>query len=251
MSIQSICRYLYILTFSLVLLFAGVPVLAQTDTLATDTTTLVKVKKKDSAGHQLSLGIDIFHPVSNHFYTGRVAYEFEADYYLHNEFYGAMEWGWGSSDVNYTDLKYHTTNSFLRMGFNKTVLPRDNPKDWDMMLFGMRMAAGRINRSGATYNVVDSVWGNTRDSTVARKPPFLAIWIELTAGMRVAIVNNLYAGWNIRAKFMMNGKSFNDLSPLYIAGYGKGDKNTAFDFNLYISYAIRWKRKSLEGVRVN
>ena len=39
---------------------------------------------------------------------------------------------------------------------------------------------------------------------------------------------------NLVGKFVMNGKSFRDLSPLFIAGYGKGDKNANFDFNLYI-----------------
>jgi hypothetical protein len=68
--------------------------------------------------------------------------------------------------------------------------------------------------------------------------------VELTGGMRVELVKGLMAGWNLRGKFMMNGKSFKDLSPLNIAGYGKGDKNAAFDFNVYMSYAIRWKKKT-------
>lgn len=243
MSIQSTLRYLFILTFSLLLVTCFCPAIAQTDTVAVDTTTEIKVKKKDSAGHQLCIGVDIFHPIVNHFLTGRSANEFEADYYLRNEFYGAMELGWGSSSVNYPDLKYNTTNTFLRLGFNKTILPRDNPRDWDMMLFGLRLAAANINRSSATFMINDTVWGNTHDSTLARKPPFTAVWVELTLGMRVAIISNFFAGWNIRGKFMMNGKSFSDLAPLYIAGYGRGDKNSAFDFNVYISYAIRWKRK--------
>ena len=245
MSIQSICRYIYILIFSMVMVSMVTTALAQTDAGTPDTTSLAKVKKTDSSGHQLCLGVDLVHPVQNWYYNDRHSYEFQSDYYLRNEFYAAMELGWGGSDVNYTDLRYNTKNDFLRLGFNKALLPRDRPADWDMMLFGLRIAAAHVSRSPATYNIPDSVWGNTRDTTVAHAKPFMAIWVELTMGMRVAVWNNFVAGWNLRGKIMMNSKSFSNLSPLYIAGYGRGDKNTAFDFNLYISYCIRWKRKSL------
>ena len=217
--------------------------MAQTPTAPADTISQPKVKKKDTLSHQLCLGIDLFHPVINHFLTGRSAWEFQADYYLRNEFYGAMEMGWGGSKVSYTDLRYTTTNNFLRLGFNKTILTRESANDWDMMMFGLRVGAGRISRSAATFMVADSIWGNTHDSTLSTRPPFMAIWAELTLGTRVEITHRFYAGWNIRGKFMMNGRSFKDLSPLYIAGYGKGDKNSSFDFNVYLSYALRWPRK--------
>jgi hypothetical protein len=48
------------------------------------------------------------------------------------------------------------------------------------------------------------------------------------------------AGWNVSARFMLNEKAFRDLSPVFIAGYGKGDKSVAFGFNFYVCYAIRW-----------
>lgn len=255
MSIQSICRYLYILTFSALFVFCSAPVFAQDtvvvgDTIVADTTSRATMRKQDSAGHQLCVGIDLFHPVVNHFQGDRSAFEAEFDYYLHNEFYGAMELGWGGSTVNYVDLKYTTTNTFMRLGFNKTVLARDNPRDWDMMFFGLRLGIADVKRSAFSFMIIDSVWGNTRDSSIARKPPFLAVWLELTTGMRVAMTKDLFAGWNLRGKFMMNGKSFSDLAPLYIAGYGRGDKNTSFDFNVYISYAIRWKRNLHDKLRI-
>ena len=240
MSIQNICRYIYILTFSALAILSSSPVFAQADTARADTLSEHKVKKVDSAGHQLCLGIDIVNPVRNNYYTDRYGYEAEADYYLRNEFYAAAEAGWGGSKVNYPDLKYTTANNFFRIGFNKTILTRDNWHDWDMMFFGLRGAFTEIDRSASTFTILDSLWGNRSGSRSGIK--FNAIWAEITGGMRVEILHGLYAGWNMRGKFLMNGKSFRNDAPLYIAGYGKGDKNSAFDFNLYISYGIRWKR---------
>ena len=244
MSIQSIYRCIYIITFSVLLAFCSSPVYAQPDATKADSLSVEKVKKHDSAGHQLCLGIDLVSPVRNSFYSDRYGYEIEGDYYLRNEFYLAVEGGWGGSKVNYPDLKYTTTNTFFRVGFNKTILPRDNKQDWDMMFFGLRAAFTPIDRSAASYTILDSLWGNSPGTQKAIK--FNAIWAELTAGMRVELVQGLFAGWNVRGKFLMNQKSFRNDAPLYIAGYGKGDKNAVFDFNLYLSYGIRWKRKHIK-----
>ena len=244
MSILTSCKYAFILTFSALVLSGTSRVYAQaTDTTATDSTSEHKVKKKDLAGHQLNIGFDISRPVINSLVSNQMGYEFAADYYMHNELYLAAEGGWGSSTVNYTDLKYNTKNDFLRFGFNKSILTRDRPTDWDMMFVGMRVAAANVNRTPATFTVIDSVWGSNTGSSAGKD--FTAVWAELTGGMRVEFFKGLSAGWNFRGKILLNNRSFNDLAPLYIAGYGKGDKNVVFDLNVYISYGIRWNRKSL------
>lgn len=250
---QSTCRYIYTLAFSLLALCVS-PAYAQGDIQAEDTAMEVrKVKKPDSAGHQLCLGVDILNIGMNSYYDSRFGYDFEADYYLRNEFYLAVEGGWGGSTVSYNDLKYKTDNNFFRAGFNKCILARDGWRDWDMMFFGMRIGEANVTQSAVTYVVLDPFWGNT-SAQILKGRNYAAVWAELTGGMRVELVHGLFAGWTMRGKFIMNGKSFKDLSPLYIAGYGKGDKNANFDLNVYISYGIRWERKSLhksKGVHVN
>jgi hypothetical protein len=217
---------------------------AQTDAPVDDTTeTEKKAPKVLAAGRQLCIGVDIFHPILNQYLSHSYGYEFSADYFLKHEFYAVAEAGWGGSNVEYPDLMYTTTNRFLRAGFNKSVLLRDYPRDWDLMFFGLRASVANISRSQASFTVTDSLWGTSAGGQPARN--FNAFWAELTAGMRIELLHGLFAGWTIRGKFMVNGRSFNDLSPLYIAGYGKGDKGANFDFNFYLFYAIRWRSSSL------
>ena len=244
MSISRTCTCIYILIISCLVVFGCQPVHAQAaDTVATDSTAVHKAKKKDLAGHQLNIGVDVVRPVVNYLVSNKYGYIFGADYYMRYEMYLAAEGGWGGSNVSYPDLAYKTTNSFLRFGFNKCVLARNNPNDWDMMFVGLRVGAADVKRTPATFTVVDSVWGNTAPGSTPGQN-FLAVWGELTGGMRVEVAKGLMAGWNLSGRFILNGRSFNDLSPLYIAGYGEGDKNVVFDFSLYISYGIRWKRKN-------
>ncbi len=237
MLIQSSLKYIYILIFSL--LFSVVVKAQYADTAVRDTSK-VEIKKADSTKHQLTLGVDIFHPILFSSNGDKVGYEFMAEYYLKNELYLVAEGGWGSSKVAYDDLKYTSNNTFGRIGFNKVLLPRDKPSDWGGMFMGLRLGATSIERSSAQYTVVDSVWGSTGGIVPSKN--FMGYWLEITGGVRVELYKGIMAGWNIRGKFLLNNSEFKDLAPLYVSGYGKGDKNAIFDFNFYLAYAIRWKR---------
>lgn len=244
MSTQTIYRYIFILSLCLSVLSGAQPVYAQADTTAEEDDGEPPERKKYAAGHQLVFGIDLLHPVLNNYDKNRYTYEATATYYLKNEYYAVAEGGWGGSNVTYTDLRYTTTNYFGRIGFNKSILYRESETDWDMMFIGLRGAISNVSRGSASYIVVDSLWGNSTGISPAKA--FIAGWAEITLGMRVELLHGVMAGWNMRSKFMMNGRSFKDLAPLNIAGFGRGDKNASFDFNFYIDYAIRWKRKGSE-----
>lgn len=197
----------------------------------------------DSA-HQLRFGFDISKILFNQLQKDnqkRTSYEFELDYYHRKDMYFVLEGGWGNSSLSYADLSYEANNIFFRAGINKSLLPRLKQDDWDMALIGLRYGVGFVNRGDANYVITDSTWG-----TVSGTVPGVnqnAHWMEITGGVRVEVINNVFLGWNIRGKFMLNAKKFTELPPYFIAGYGKGEKNSIFDFNVSLAYAIRWDIK--------
>lgn len=230
--------------FLSLLLISATSLLAQqqpTNTATADTTSHRRKAPKFDLPHQLRFGFDISRPVQNLIYDNRTSYEFQADYYIGREVYAAVEGGWGSANVPYDDLSYSSTNSFFRVGVDKCMLQRLTGKDWDMAFLGARYGFAFIQRSDASYTTTDPMWGQT-SGTVAGKS-FMAHWMEITGGVRVELLKNCFLGWNIRGKFLLNQGALKELPPAYIAGYGKGDKSTIFDFNFYLSYAIRWKKK--------
>jgi len=192
--------------------------------------------------YQFRVGIDISKPIINAFIKDRQSYEFEMDYYHKKELYFVAEAGWGSADVTDSakQLVYNTSNIFFKAGINKAMLARISNKDWDMGFIGLRYGVGLINRSSASYTTYDNFWGSTSGTVPAKS--YTAHWAELTGGVRVELFEGVFTGWNIRARFMLNRKSFEELPPAYIAGYGRGDKGSIFDFNFYVNYAIRWRR---------
>lgn len=168
------------------------------------------------------------------------SYEFEIDYFLKKDLYVVGEGGFGSASLTYSDLAYDSKNIFFRAGINKSLLTRLAQDDWDMAFIGLRYGLGFVERGNATYTITDSTWGSVRGTVPATS--FNAHWIELTGGVRVEVAKNIFIGWNIRGKFMLNYRKFQELPPYNIAGYGKGEKNTIFDFNVFLSYAIRWNK---------
>ncbi len=194
--------------------------------------------------NQLSIGLDFFQPILNNFASGKKGYEGIVEYTLPKEAYAVIEGGFGSGAVDYTSpvLKYTTSNTFFRAGINKSMLQRLSASDWDIVFIGLRYAVGFIQRSEAQYSIENEYFGNVFGTIPAKN--LTAHWAEITGGMRVELFKGLFAGYNVRAKFMLNPKSLRELAPYYIAGFGKGEKTAVFDFNMYLSYAIRWNRKS-------
>jgi len=189
---------------------------------------------------QLRFSLDMSKPVAATMVKDRRGYELMADYHFRKDLYAVAEGGWGSVDYRYPDLSYASSNGFLRLGIDKNMLPRLSLTDWDMVFVGARYGMAFINRGAATYTTTDSLWGTTTGVMPAKT--FTGHWIEVTGGMRVEIVRSLFVGWNIRGRFRMNHKAFSDLAPAYVAGYGKGDRKSTFDFNFYLGYALRWKK---------
>ncbi|HRO43762.1 MAG TPA: DUF6048 family protein [Flavipsychrobacter sp.] len=181
---------------SILVLFFAASAFAQTDSTDTEGTSAILPKQQ-----QLRIGFDISKPIFNALSKTKQSYEFTVDYCLPKEIYLVAEGGFGGANIDYADLKYSSSNTFFRVGIDKSMLQRLFPNDWDFLFVGIRYGVAIINRSEATYLTSDPVWGTTT-GTIASKS-FSGHWAELTAGLRV----ELFRGFFIR--FVENFYSIN------------------------------------------
>jgi len=188
--------------------------------------------------HQLRIGADISRIAFNLMYTRKQAYEFQADYALRGKLYIAAEAGFGRGKVDYDNLKYDTDGTFIRLGVDNSILDRLGETDFDMAFIGARYGLGIGNRSEAHYKV-STIFGGSAEGVIPASS-YTAHWGEILGGIKVELWKGIFAGWSARAKFLFNSGSFKELAPSFIPGYGPGDKSTAFDFNMYLSYTFRW-----------
>ncbi|MBL7766670.1 MAG: hypothetical protein JNJ58_11280 [Chitinophagaceae bacterium] len=182
------------------------------------------------------IGADLSKPLYNFFSPNQQSYEFQLDAALKKDVYTALEMGWGNARVNNDFLSFKSSNTFIRLGLDKTFFGREFKGDMDNAFAGLRLGFAPVKRGSAAYKIDDPVWGN--GNGIIPSASFNAWWIELTGGFRMEIVKNVFAGWNVRGKTFLNPKKFESLPPSFIAGYGRGDKNTAFSYNFYVLYGI-------------
>jgi hypothetical protein len=208
-----------------------------------DTLTTKKANKYPPYQRQIKLLFDIGNFGMNFVDKTRSDIEFAVDYHYINNWYGVAETGFANGKIDYPNLKYISNSYFLRLGIDKCLLKPISERDLDVVFFGFRYGMAIGSRKEATY-IVPSLFGSSKEGNMPAQD-FMVHWGEMTGGMRVEMYKNIYAGWNFRAKFLLNGKIFdNKISPNYITGYGKADLGTSFGFNVYLGYAIRWKTKN-------
>ncbi|RYD51442.1 MAG: hypothetical protein EOP52_10650 [Sphingobacteriales bacterium] len=203
----------------------------------------VPAKVRDTAAydHQLRIGIDMARPLIHALSPNQYSYEVQADWAFRKEIYGVVEAGFGRYEADYADLSYQSTGAFIRIGADRGILRRLLPQDWDGGLFGLRYGFAAVNRGAAQFTTGNDLWGYQSGTEGAKTYGFH--WIELTGGMRLEILKNIFAGWNIRGKFMITNLTTSELRPSYVAGFGQADRSTSFDFNVWLLYALRWSRK--------
>lgn len=223
---------------SLLLMFA----LPQSIAAQTDSTNTKPEVKKTIRFDYFRIGVDLSKFVSSPLSKEYKAYEFSFDTHFQKDLWLLADFGFGRSSVSNDNLAFSSSNLFLRLGLDKTFFNQEFKGDLDNAFIGLRYGLGMVNRSAATYYIKDTVWGNTAGSIPAAN--FLAHWIELGAGFRLELARNIFLGWNIRAKTFVNPKKFAELPPAYLAGYGRGEKNTAFGYNLFFMIGFGDKRIS-------
>lgn len=190
--------------------------------------------------HQLRIGFDIGRILFNNLFPSRQGYEIQVDYNWKKNLYWAAEAGWGKGKIDYPFLQYQTKGSFIRLGIEQSLFGNISPKDFDNAFIGVRYGMGFGSMGDAQFTVPSPFGGQSEGSAPGQN--YFVHWGEIVAGVKVGIWKNLYAGWSIRGKFLFNPKTFKTIAPNYIPGFGKGDKNTVFDFNFYLSYGIQWHR---------
>lgn len=191
-----------------------------------------------ASSRQLRFGWDAAGTVRSFLREGIKSYEICGDYYLNKDIYLAAESGWGSSVVDYTALKYRSDNFFLRAGLDKALFPRKRPSDWSLAFISLRYGVAVTRRGDARYFTDDGL-GNMTDGVIPGNY-FTLHWLEIGGGIKLELIKGLFAGWTVRSRFALNSKGIGDLKPAYVAGFGPAEQNLNFDFNFYISYALRW-----------
>ncbi len=199
-----------------------------------DTITIAPVKK-DRYG--VRLGVDLF-KLSKSFYDNNyTGIELVGDYRYDKKHYIAAEVGNENKTTDDERLNFTTKGSYLKVGFDYNGY--ENWLDMENIIsIGLRYGFSTFNQQLNSYRIYNTnqYFGETPALTSGQKYNGLtASWIEVVAGMKAKVFNNVFVGFSLRFNRLISNKQPANFENLYIPGFNRtynGDFGVGFNYTV-------------------
>lgn len=227
-------------------------VVAKKDTVI-KTDTIIAPVKTDRYG--IRLGIDLF-KLSRSFYDKDYkGLELVGDYRWSKKYYIAAEVGNENKTTDDARLNFTTKGSYIRAGFDYNGY--ENWLDMENIIsIGMRYGFSTFNQELNNYKIYNTnqYFGEIPPVTSGQKYNGLtASWIEVVAGMKAKVFNNVFMGFSLRFNRLITNKQPNNFENLYIPGFNRtynGDFGVGFNYTVtYFVPLYKKKVKPAEEVK--
>ncbi|WP_281299274.1 DUF6048 family protein [Flavobacterium limnophilum] len=216
---------------------------AKTST-TTKTDTIVPVKK-DRYG--VRVGVDLYKLTRGLYDENYKGIELVGDYRLTKNYYAAAEIG--SEDKTTEDDRLNTTTkgTYLKVGFDYNFY--ENWLDMENIIsIGLRGGFSTFSQELNSYKTYNPYpyWGEMPWKTSGETFNGLtAGWIEVVAGVKVKVYNNIFVGFSLRMNTLVyDKKPSDDFENLYIPGFNRTYAgNFGAGFNYTITYFVPLYKK--------
>ena len=193
--------------------------------------------------YSIRFGIDMSKPIRSMIENDYKGLELTADYRITKKLYLAAEVGMEDKRVVSETLDFQTSGEYIKLGVDFNLF--NNWKGMENMLltgfrFGISTHSQQLN--GYAVRQLDHLWAE--DLYKSLDQPLLfddlnATWIEIIAGVKTELLNNLYMGISVRMNYLMNDKEVTNFSNLYIPGYHRGSEGSPWGVGL--NYTIMYQ----------
>lgn len=208
------------------------------NTQAVKTTDSIKPKTER---YGLRIGADLFKLTRSFYEKDYRGIELVGDFKVTRKYYIAAEIGNENKTVDDTKLNFTTKGTYLKAGFDYNAY-----ENWlgmnNMIYVGMRYGISSFSQTLNSYSIYNPnpYFGQTPDKEVGQKFSGLsAQWIEVVAGLKAELFQNLYVGFSIRLNNLVSNKKPDTFDNLYIPGFNRTyDGKFGVGFNYTVSYFI-------------
>ena len=175
--------------------------------------------------YSIRFGIDMSKPIRSMIENDYKGLELTADYRITKKLYLAAEVGMEDKRVVSETLDFQTSGEYIKLGVDFNLF-----NNWEgmenMLLTGFRLGTSTHGQqlNGYAVRQLDQLW--SEDLYKSLDQPLMfdnlnANWIEIIAGVKVELLNNLYMGISVRMNYLINDKEVTNFSNLYIPGYNR------------------------------
>lgn len=156
---------------------------------------------------------------------------------IKHKYYPIVELGFaGANKTTADNISFITNAPFGRIGVDFNILKnkKDSKPTNNLFLAGLRLGMSNFNYRLTNVTITNDYWGGS-EIVFADVNTSTKIWWEIIAGVRVEVVKNIYMGWTIRNKNLINQDKAGAVAPWYIPGFGMNAANN-WGFNYTIGY---------------
>lgn len=222
-----------------------------------------ETQKKDSIvprieRYGLRVGTDLYKLTRSFYDEDYKGFEITADYRYSKKIYIAGEIGNENKTTDEPQLNFTTKGTYFKVGADYNIY--ENWLDMENLItLGLRYGVSSFSQELNSYDIYNPN-PYFDDSTVSQSRTYdglSAHWIELVAGVKVEVLDNIFLGFSVRMNRLVSNKKPNNFDNLYIPGFNRtyeGDFGVGFNYS--VSYFIPlYKKKNapkvVEEVKTN
>jgi len=202
------------------------------------------INKREKKPYTIRFGVDLSKPLMAQLNKDYFGLELVGDIRLFSEFYGAIELGNERKTQQSERINFKTSGTYLKLGFDYNMY-----KNWKGMnnaiYLGMRIGNSFHKQKVNEYEPyqINHYWATEiikNGAEIREQESLSARWVEVVAGIKVKMINNIYMGFSLRLNRLMSETLPENFDNLYIPGFNKKtDENVwGAGFNYTLTYAI-------------
>lgn len=199
--------------------------------------------------HELTIGLNIWDPVMRILGQKYGVAEAWAELSIHNRFKPVVEVGLGTSDYTPDDDNFTFKSNltpYFRLGMNYNFLFK---KTTDYQFFaGLRYGLSPFSYEVNNVSINGGYWNEPEVVNFPKQSTTVG-YMELSAGLKVKIINNFYLGWALKFHSILHESKATYGKPWYIPGYGTRGTSITGAFSLM--YTIPLKRENTVAVNLD
>jgi hypothetical protein len=233
-------------TFSIALVLLPFLGNAQDKTIKNQGKAELSEAKKDSVPSKkerygLRVGVDLFKLTRSLYETDYRGLEIVGDYRLTRRHYLAGEIGNENKTVDDDQVNFTTKGTYLKVGFDYNSFQNWGNME-NIISVGLRYGVSSFSQTLNNYQIYNPnpYFGESPIIISGEKFDGLsAQWIEVVAGMKAEVFNNVFVGFSFRLNRLVSQKRPNNFDNLYIPGFNRtynGDFGVGFNYT--VSYFI-------------
>ena len=167
--------------------------------------------------------------------------EASVDFEILRNLYPVIEIGYNSISESEALFKYSAGGIYGRAGIDYNFLKLKDRSQHHSFTVGARYGLSVFSHRAEDIYILNDYWGDYVSESYEKE--LRGHWVELVAGVKAELVPNLFMGWSLRYKILLNPDMDPLFTPQLVAGFGTGGKDRSFGISYSIFYKIPLVKK--------